>query len=341
MAKDKASQEEIYRLMRADIEKGSYPASSRLPSVRTLAKRFNASPNTISKVVSRLMESGLCNARRGVGLFVRSLPSRKLTLLIGSSDAKPGEDHDGLVERELIERLAADGIEVDRFHVTKDDPAYGPALERIRRPGRVVVCLGLSHEPYLKGVTDLRRPVLSIGHAPNRSSSSSIVPNSFRAGYLAARHLIKHGRRRIAFIGRRRQVRQVYLPEAESLKELAGVQCAFNEEGLVMKPEYIFPDMAAVVERCAELSQAPDAVIMPAAEGVGSIQALKALGSKIDRVIIGDESVLEKPRRPAAVIVRRSECVNFAVAEIKRLFGDDKRANRTYLVDVEFHEALG
>jgi DNA-binding GntR family transcriptional regulator len=54
--KEKASQEEIYRVMRADIEAGSYPASSRLPSVRTLAKRFSASPNTISKVVSRLMD---------------------------------------------------------------------------------------------------------------------------------------------------------------------------------------------------------------------------------------------------------------------------------------------
>src|SRR5687768_15093077 len=77
--KEKASQEDIYRVMRSDIEAGGYPASSRLPSVRTLAKRFQASPNTISKVVSRLMESGLCTARRGVGLFVRSLPNRKLT----------------------------------------------------------------------------------------------------------------------------------------------------------------------------------------------------------------------------------------------------------------------
>ena len=35
MAKEKASQEEIYRTMRQDIEGGEFPASSRLPSVRT------------------------------------------------------------------------------------------------------------------------------------------------------------------------------------------------------------------------------------------------------------------------------------------------------------------
>ena len=96
--KDKANQEEIYRAMRQDIEGGTYPASSRLPSVRTLAKRFNASPNTISKVVSRLMESGLCTARRGVGLFVRSLPTRKLTLLVGNDATEPGDDLWGSVE---------------------------------------------------------------------------------------------------------------------------------------------------------------------------------------------------------------------------------------------------
>src|SRR3954469_10008000 len=115
MGKEKASKEEIYRVMRADIEAGGYPASSRLPSVRTLARRFSASPNTISKVVSRLMESGLCQAKRGVGLFVRSLPNRKLTLLVGSTAGEPKDDFFGQVERRINERCRADGIELERY----------------------------------------------------------------------------------------------------------------------------------------------------------------------------------------------------------------------------------
>lgn len=341
MAKDKASQEEIYRQMRQDIEKGSYPASSRLPSVRTLAKRFNASPNTISKVVSRLMESGLCTARRGVGLFVRSLPTRKLTLLVGSTESKAGDDFEGYIETQLGERLAAEGIEIERYHITADDPPYGPALERIRRPGRVVVCLGLSHEPYLKAVADLRRPLLVIGHSPSRCSASSLVPNSFRSGYLAARHLIKRGRRNIAFIGRRRQIRQVSLTESESLKELAGVQCAFNEEGLSLRSELIFPDLAAVPDGAAELKEPPDAVIMPSSDGVGTIQAVKALGGKIDRVVIGDDRILEKPRRPAAVVLNREEVVDLAAQEIVRLLGEERKGFRSLMVDTELHEGLG
>jgi len=341
MAKDKASQEEIYRQMRRDIEKGMFPASSRLPSVRTLAKRFNASPNTISKVVSRLMESGLCTARRGVGLFVRSLPTRKLTLLVGSNQAQPEDDFEGFLELRLGERLAAEGIEIERYHIQSDDPPYGPALERIRRPGRLILCIGLCHEPYLEAVADLRRPMLVIGHAPNRSNSASIVPNSFRSGYLAARHLIRRGRRNIAFVGRRRQIRQVNLTEAESLKELAGVQCAFNEEGLQLRSEYIFPDISVVADRTAKLKEEPDAVIMPASEGVGTIQALKALGAKVDRVVIGDDRVLEKPRRPAAVVLKREDVVDLAVEELLRLVGEERKDYHSYVVDTELHEALG
>lgn len=341
MAKEKASQEEIYRTMRQDIEGGEFPASSRLPSVRTLAKRFNASPNTISKVVSRLMESGLCSARRGVGLFVRSLPSRKLTLLTNSTSPKPGDDVYGWIEVRLAERLAAEGIEIDRVHTTADDPPYGPSLDRVRSLGRVVVTMGCNHEPHLKAVGDLHRPTLCIGHAPNRAQVSSIVPNSFRSGYLAARHLIKSGSRRIAYIGRVRRIRQVALPEAESLKELAGIQAAFIEEGMNLRTELIFREMGEVAERVANLKDAPDAVIMPAAEGIEAIQALKALGNAIERVIIGDDRILEKTKRPTAVVYRREEIAELASQEIMRLLSEDRRGTRSFMVDTELVEGTG
>lgn len=335
MAKEKASQEEIYRTMRQDIEGGEFPASSRLPSVRTLAKRFNASPNTISKVVSRLMESGLCSARRGVGLFVRSLPSRKLTLLTNSPNAKPGDDVYGWIETRMAERLSAEGIEIDRVHTTADDPSYGPSLDRVRSLGRAVVTMGCNHEPHLKAVGDLHRPTLCIGHAPNRAQVSSIVPNSFRAGYLAARHLIKSGARRIAYIGRVRRIRQVSLPEAESLKELAGVQAAFIEEGMNLRHELIFPEMSVVPDRMSSVKDAPDAVIMPDADDVETIQCLKALGNAINRVVIGDDSLLDKAKRSAAVVYRREEVAELASYEILRLLSEERRGTRSFMVDTE------
>lgn len=339
MAKDKASQEDIYRQMRQDIEGGVYPSSTRLPSVRTLAKRFKASPNTISKVVSRLMESGLCTARRGVGLFVRSLPTRKMTLLVGTTEAEPADDFYGGIEQGLRERLSAEGIEIERYHITPDDPSYGPAVERIRRPGRVILCMGLSHEPHLKALSELRRPMLVLGHNPSRCSASSIVQNSFRSGYLAARHLIKKGCRRIAFVGRVRRIRQVVLPEAESLKELAGIQCAIQEEGLSLHPEFNFRDLEEASDAVEKLNDKPDGLILPASDDVTSLKVRKNLvDDKGDIVVIGDDSILSKSKHANAVIIKQEDVVELAVMELLRLLGEQRVPSRTYIVDTELHE---
>ena len=337
--KEKASQEEIYRIMRSDIEAGSYPASSRLPSVRTLAKRFSASPNTISKVVSRLMESGLCTARRGVGLFVRSLPNRKLTLLVGSTSPTPKDDFYGQVEQRIAERCQADGIEIERYYIQAGDPPYGPDVDRIRKPGRVILCIGLTHEPHLKQLSDLRRPMLVLGCAPSRCNASSIVPNSYRSGYLAARYLIRKGCRRIAFIGRVREVRGVTLPEAESLKELAGMQCAFMEDTLPIHAELIFNDISQVPARAAQLKEPPDALIMPDSNGVEAVQAIKALGGKLERVVIGDDRLLEMTRRPAAIVVRRDDLVELALMELHRLLDEQSKSHRSLMVDGDMHDS--
>ena len=338
--KEKASQDDIYRNMRSEIEQGNYQASSRLPSVRTLAKRYDASPNTISKVVSRLMESGLCTAKRGVGLFVRSLPNRKLSLLVGSTKAVPGEDPLGQIERRIQERCTAEGIELERYHTMPGDPAYGPDVDRVRRPGRVILCLGLAHEPHLKQIADLRRPLLVIGTAPCRCNASSITPHSFRSGYLAARHLIRKGCRRIAFIGRIREVRGVTLPEAESLKELAGMQCALMEDGLPLVAELIFNDLGQVISRAPNIKDLPDGLIMPDLDNVEAVQVLKALGGKAERVLIGDDRILERPKRPAAIVVRREDVVDITLQELNRLLDEQSKAHRTLVVDGELHDAV-
>lgn len=341
MAKEKASQEEIYRQLRGDIEAGAFPASTRLPSVRTLAKRFNASPNTISKVVSRLMESGLCTARRGVGLFVRGLPTRKLTLLVGSKESAPGGDFNGIVESRMCERLMSEGIEVERYHITGSDPVYGPAVERIRRPGRVVVCIGLTHEPHLKALGELRRPMLVIGHTPSRSTSSSVVPNSFRSGYLAARHLVRSGFRRVAYIGKVRRVRQVVLPEPEALKAQAGVQCAFLEEGLKPDPAAMYSDVEDFLNRFAD-GERPDAVIIPQSEDdLKTIQVRKALDGQAPLVLIGDDRIESHSKHPVAVVVKIDDVVDIAVMEIKRLLDEQRAAPRSYIANTELVDAAG
>ena len=207
------------------------------------------------------------------------------------------------------------------------------------RTSRLILCLGLTHEPHLKQLADLRRPMLVVGCAPNRSNASSIVANSFRAGYLAGRHLVKKGCRRIAFIGRQREVRGVNLPEAESLKELAGMQCACMEDGLRIHPELIFSDVSQVAAR--QIGEPADGVVMPDSEGVEAIQVMKALGPKAERVVIGDDRILERARRATAVVVKREDVVELVLSEMNRLLDEQTKSHRSLVVDGEFHEAAG
>jgi DNA-binding LacI/PurR family transcriptional regulator len=272
---------------------------------------------------------------------VRSLPNRKLSLLVGSTKETPGDDFNGQIEKRIAERCQADGIEVERYHIQPGDPPYGPDVDRIRKPGRVILCISLSHEPHLKQLADLRRPMLVIGCAPSRCNASSIVPNSFRSGYLAARFLIRKGCRRIAFIGRTREVRGVTLPEPESLKEFSGVQSAFWEDALPLFPELIFKDMAEVPAKAANLKDMPDGLIMPDNGSIEAVQAIKALGNRLERVIIGDDRQLELSRRPAAVVVRRDELVELALMELHRLLDEQTKSHRSMQVDGDLHEPAG
>jgi DNA-binding FadR family transcriptional regulator len=52
------------------VLRGAYPAGSRLPTVRALAREFHVNPATIQRAVARLETTGLVSARQGSGITV-------------------------------------------------------------------------------------------------------------------------------------------------------------------------------------------------------------------------------------------------------------------------------
>ena len=147
----------------------------------------------------------------------------------------------------------------------------------------------------------------------------------------AARHLIKRDAN-IAFVGRQRIIRQVALTEPESLKELAGLQCAFNEERLSLNPELIFQDFSDLAERADSLSSQPDGIIMPGDGGTVAISAMKAwtlistrCGWAITHCCNDQTSGLRDLRHRNQI-----EC---AVNEIHRQLDENRQPPATQLVD--------
>jgi hypothetical protein len=58
-------------------------------------------------------------------------------------------------------------------------------------------------------------------------------------------------------------------------------------------------------------------------------------------VALGDDRVLERAKRPAAVVVKREDVVELAVMELHRLLDEQRTSHRAFVVDSELHEAAG
>ena len=68
----------IYRQVMDQVRRqvliGRLVAGEQIESVKSLSARLNVNPMTVSKAYGFLVEEGLLERRRGVGLFVRSIP---------------------------------------------------------------------------------------------------------------------------------------------------------------------------------------------------------------------------------------------------------------------------
>jgi GntR family transcriptional regulator len=89
---------------------GTLPEGEALPSVRTVASEFQLNPITVSKSYQALVDEGLVEKRRGLGMFVRDGARKQL---IESERAKfLNEEWPALLAR--IEQL---GLNIDELPV--------------------------------------------------------------------------------------------------------------------------------------------------------------------------------------------------------------------------------
>ena len=66
---------QLDRSIRAAIATGSLQAGVQLPTVRQLAVDLAVNANTVAKVYAQLERDGILETRRGVGTFVREVPT--------------------------------------------------------------------------------------------------------------------------------------------------------------------------------------------------------------------------------------------------------------------------
>ena len=88
---------QLDRSIRAAIATGALEAGVQLPTVRQLAVELSINANTVARVYAQLERDGILETRRGVGTFVREVPT-----------PQAARSHRERELRELIKRFIGD-----------------------------------------------------------------------------------------------------------------------------------------------------------------------------------------------------------------------------------------
>lgn len=192
---------------------------TKLPSERTLAKESGLSLLTVNKVLATIAAEGLVERRPGSGTYVKDrIQAAKadpvahtmqiLRFVVTKPEAVLLPGHKGYTShfyRGLREAAAEDGIEVlltafetdgDRIYRLPDDAFASPNVL-----GVVFVEDGVpDYRPLWRFIKEGRR-VVAFDFASPEEGLSSVMYGDQEGLRLATEHLVKHGHKRIAYVG--------------------------------------------------------------------------------------------------------------------------------------------
>ncbi|MBC8377170.1 MAG: GntR family transcriptional regulator [FCB group bacterium] len=103
--------QQLAESIRQDILSGALPAETAIPSVRQISVEYGLNPQTVLNATQLLIQEGLLEKRRGLGMFVQSSARKQLNR--SASDRFKNETIQALVqEAQLLSISQADLIKL-------------------------------------------------------------------------------------------------------------------------------------------------------------------------------------------------------------------------------------
>ena len=264
-----------------------------------MAQHLNITINTVRSAYKRLEDEGIVETRQGLGTRVipynhlrvvqkaRSLPSHTIGVILPTiSNPFYQEFLDG------VEEMSFSSHDLIYLCQTHDDPSefarYLAQLSARQVDGIIVVQHNLLRLfPPDTGEEELKRlaiPLVSVDWASNPGYSALLDLEN--AGYLATRHLLEHGHRRVGLI--------TYHSEVTNVRPLhLGYERALDEAGLRLDPELVarvnrfdIPSGALGMRELLARARRPTAVFAicdPMA--LGALGEIKAAGLRVPQDI--------------------------------------------------------
>lgn len=280
------------------IASGQVRPGDRLPPVRQLAEHLAISVNTVRSVYQKLEADGLTETRHGAGTRVLPYDARRLSRIAAElrshtvgvilPSLSNAFYHPFLAGAEDVAHRDLTMLFVCNTHDDQNEARrYFAQLATKHVDGIIVV----SHDTsgFLASAPGAALlPVITVDWPG--AAGYAVALDLAGAGYLATRHLLAHGHRRVGLITWERERANVTLVNA-------GYQQAFREAGLAPDPALIAGvpafDTAAGAEgaqRLLALSQPPTAIFAIADTlALGAMAAVKQAGLRIpqDIAVVG------------------------------------------------------
>lgn len=157
------------------------------------------------------------------------------------------------------------------------------ALFERKRVAGVIIATVDEIEPYLATMRQRGTPSVVTGQRPSNSDQPSVSAGDAAGGYLAARHLLEIGRRRIAFVGGPFNVQQVserFDGASQAVREFPDASLSvLRADDRTMNAGF-----AAGVELATRRDSLPDAVFaVNDLVGLGVVRGLTSFGVEVPR----------------------------------------------------------
>jgi DNA-binding LacI/PurR family transcriptional regulator len=226
---------QIYRALRADILNGHYPPGSQLPTEAELVQRLGVSRVTVRNALSLLQREGLAVRLPGKGTFVRRSeqpndPPKLIALL--ALDVQL--DFFGKIVRGAEQEATAHGYKLLVRSTDNDAEKERQCLVELQShvAGFVIApATGNQNHAHYGQLLVQGVPFVFVDRYLPEFNVDRVTSDNVRGGYLATRHLLELGHRRIGAISPRKST--------TFTERLRGYQKALDEFGVPFDPALV------------------------------------------------------------------------------------------------------
>lgn len=274
----------------------------RLPSIRDLMRRFNASQVTIDRGFDILMGKGLIEKVAGRGVFVAEKyageEARHIDLCFFFEESSLIDNNGFYVQMSggLLEEAHKHNLNLNLFVYDQAGklPAFRKRIERSNPDAIILMCV--NRQSFELVLRDMGLPTLLLFPNAMDENSSSLLMDNLEGVRLAVNHLVDMGHERIAFLHGQGCQGWYMLHQEERIE---GFYRAIRERGLLVPNSFVkyggFSDDEGR-QACHELltqNNPPTAIICNDYNAKGVMQAIRDKGLRIpeDISVVGFDDV--------------------------------------------------